>query len=80
MSIEENDALGEQIEELFEGVDSSSFNYNDWEEGFVKDMKDKWDRGTDFSDAQVKQIEKLYSKYIDGDEVEDTYDRFHRDR
>lgn len=78
MSIEENDVLGEQIEELFDALDCLLVNFNDAEETFVKDMKERWDKGQDFSEGQVKWIEQLYSKYIDGEELEDTYERFKR--
>lgn len=78
MSIEENDVLGEQIEELFDALDCLLINFNDVEETFVKDMKERWDKGQDFSEGQVKWIEQLYSKYIDGEELEDTYERFKR--
>lgn len=80
MSVEENDELGEQIVELFDALDAVNSEFNETETEFIRDMKARWDKGWDFSEGRVKWIEKLYSKHIDGDEVEDTYDRFYRSR
>lgn len=71
--------LEEQIEALFSELDATSVNYTDWEETFVKDMKQKLDAGTSFSTKQVETIERLYEKYIEGSydepDTTDAYDR-----
>lgn len=80
--MQDNDVLEEQIEGLYAELQTTGINYSDWEENFIEDMKRKLDAGTSFSPSQVKQIERLYSKYISGDEdgrdPEDTFERFNR--
>lgn len=79
MSIEENEGLGDQVDALFLELETTAINYTEWEEDFINDMKIKWDKGTSFSVVQIKYIERLYSKYIEGSSTEiteDTYDKF----
>lgn len=54
-----NESFGQKLSELVDHEDE----FSEWEDDFLGHMVDMFEKGQNFTDAQIEQVNKMYEKY-----------------